>query len=219
MNVFNLEPKDYARIRRAMQDAIALDEAPPELADAIRARVRAEAAAPAPLRRTRWLLAAAAGLLVATAGLAVLLSPSGPSASLLRAGVAHHVHCGAVRPPPAVPRARDATAAELGPRYAGLLSVVEASAPAGSQIVDAHVCRSGSRSYVHLVCRGDDGLVSVMVTSRSAELAGAADGTTEIDGVAVVALATRDHVTFVVGGRAAAGLASAVRDRLARIEA
>jgi hypothetical protein len=221
VNIINLEPKDWSRVRRAMQDAIAQQDAPPELAAAISARIRAESGTNSSRGAVRWLMAAAAAVVLATAGIAVHLSTgSGPgSADLARVGLAHHVHCGAVRPLP-VPRPDDAAlAAAVGPDLGGLVRLVSAHADEGYELVDAHRCRSIGRDYVHLVCRSGSGLVSVMVPARDGELATGTGGTTVLDGISVAALPTRNHVTFVVGTDAdVRNLGVSVRDHVAVAE-
>jgi hypothetical protein len=55
---------------------------------------------------------------------------------------------------------------QLGPAYSGLLPVVEAHVPSGFRVVLAHRCSYKGRNYVHLIARGGDRLISLVITKR-----------------------------------------------------
>ena len=221
MNITNLEPKDWPRVRRAMQDAIAREDAPPELAAAIGARLRAAESAGRKPGAVRWLMAAAAAIVLATAGLAVHLSDraSGLAPAIAAAGHRHHVHCAVERPARPGVRDTDEPSGTLGRRLDEIVRIVTAHAGEGYELLEGHVCRSSGRQYAHVICRSESGIVSVMVTARDGELATGAGGTTSVDGVTVAALPTRDYLTYVVGAPADADrLAISVRDVVATLE-
>jgi hypothetical protein len=173
--------EDGVRLKAMVKSAAGAAEAPPELRNRIRARIRAEA--PTALLSTAWkpLAAAAAFVLVfAGAWVAVWQSGGGPAgaepsvargkaeddASFLEVGSTQHDRCTNALPPPEVPIELEQMEAQLGPEYANLAPLVRGRIPGDLSLVDAHVCSSDNRDFAHLVLRRGESLVSVLVTER-----------------------------------------------------
>src|SRR5262249_15532286 len=100
----------------------------------------------------------------------------------------------------------------LGPQYAGLIAVVREHIPGALTLVDAHRCSSNGRQFVHVVLRGDTGLVSLLVTARgdsalpredaidAVEVSGLRISSTNEDGLGVSGFATPEYRVYVVSG-------------------
>jgi anti-sigma factor (TIGR02949 family) len=92
-------------------------------------------------------------------------------ASVLEIGVADHVQC-AIKGHnyPEVAKSPAQLRTQLGPRYAGLLEVVQQKLP-GFEVLEAHVCSipASPRKYVHFITRGRGTILSVILTHRDGE--------------------------------------------------
>lgn len=171
------------RIRAALKRAIDRgDGASDELRDRIQAMLREEAA-PRANRHTWWYAAAAAALLLFGAGAwmvarigavsggnsapVIARSAQPPDAAVLQVGLAHHVHCVNMVPPPETPGTDASMQERLGPEYAGLVEAVRRQLPGELTIVDAHRCSSQNRRYLHVVARHGGDIVSILVTKRA----------------------------------------------------
>jgi hypothetical protein len=124
----------------------------------------------------------------------------------------HHVHCVGDGPLGAEVPSPEALEANLGPEYAGLVAISRAHIPGELALVDAHECRSNGRRFVHIVMRGDDGLVSLLVTDRGETVLPREDaiGAVEASGLhlhaahegslGVSGFVTSEHLVYVVSG-------------------
>ena len=133
-------------------------------------------------------------------------------ATVLTLGVSDHLHCAIKgRNYPEVAHLPDELAKKLGPRYAGLLPVVQANLP-GFQILEAHICSvpGSPRKYVHFIARGRGTILSVILTRRKGESLSAGRllvATTsggvhlydaKLECMSVVGFETTDYFGFVV---------------------
>ncbi len=250
------------RLRASMRRAVRAEGAPDSLRDAIVGAIRSDdarlQAAPPARKRTRW-LAVAAGLVIAAGGTiagfelrSALERRPAPAAAaevahvnavavddqILRVGLGDHAHCALQRELPTTPRALSDMRQSLGSGYAGVLDVVMDAMPAGFHMVEAHVCGFQSRRFVHVICRSDATILSIVVTRKNGEafdpagvFAVLAGSGVQIyratqQGLQIDGFETHDHLAFVVSGlsaeqnfRVASEMAPNLRTVLASSEA
>jgi anti-sigma factor (TIGR02949 family) len=158
------------RLRDALRRAASNQLVPEELSQSIQNKIRArQPGLMGGLPRLSWALASVVVLVVAGIVAQQWLSIERGRrvvASVLAIGVADHVQCAIkghnypeVANPPEVLRKK------LGPRYAGLLDVVQGKLP-GFEVLEAHICSipGSSRKYIHFITRGRGTILSVVMT-------------------------------------------------------
>jgi anti-sigma factor (TIGR02949 family) len=229
------------RVREALRKAVAAQLPPEGLGEAIHERLRN--LQPGYFRQSwsrNWVLAVAALVLVIFAGavgqqwLQVRRGRRLVS-SILLLGVSDHLHC-AIKGHnyPEVANPPDLLRAKLGPRYEGLLQIVESRLP-GFQVLEAHICTvpGSPRKYVHFIARGRGTILSVILTKREREslpggrflVAKVAGGATlykaRLGGMDVAGFESKGYFGFVVSDlgqkevmQIATGLAPALRKAL-----
>ncbi|HYK90116.1 MAG TPA: zf-HC2 domain-containing protein [Acidobacteriota bacterium] len=213
------ELESLMRVRDALRDAVGKKLPPEHLSAAVRARIKSARPAFFPFLQAApaWAIALASIAFVILAGVAGqqwLKVRSGRQmiAAVLTLGVSDHLHC-AIRAHnyPEVAHLPDELSKKLGPRYAGLLPVVEAKLP-GFQILEAHICSvpGSPRKYVHFIARGRGTILSVILTRRAGEslpagrfLVASTSGGVDLydatlEGMGVVGFETTDYLGFVV---------------------
>jgi anti-sigma factor (TIGR02949 family) len=94
-------------------------------------------------------------------------------ASVLAIGVSDHIQC-AIKGHnyPDIANPPEKLRQKLGPKYAGLLEVVQQKLP-GFEVLEAHVCSipGSPRKYIHFITRGRGTILSVILTrSEGAQL-------------------------------------------------
>ena len=175
-------------------------------------------------RRPAWLaVAAAIALAVSTAGYQVghlrnsvsaqdeyIGKISGETAPIIRVGLKDHVHCAVFRKFPLNPPTVDEMAAKLGPEYADLIPAVQAQVPPEMKVVLSHKCRYNGRQYVHLVARGGDHLISLVIAKRGEGEAFEGDLKAVVNGAegalysagereyAIAGFETRQHLVYLI---------------------
>lgn len=87
---------------------------------------------------------------------------------LMRVGLGDHVHCTVFRKLPKQAPTLDALVQTMGPKFSGLLPIVQSKMPGPYQVVMAHQCRYQGRRFVHIAVQGDSKLISLVI-SRKAE--------------------------------------------------
>ncbi|MFN2454483.1 MAG: anti-sigma factor [Pyrinomonadaceae bacterium] len=128
----------------------------------------------------------------------------------------------------------------LGAAYEKLLPLTQAQAGDAYEIVAAHHCDVGKRSFTHLILRNGDAILSLVITRKKGEAFPADGGSSlavlrpsgvplyqgRLQNFAVAGFETPSHLAFVVSNlsaednlRIAAHLAPSVRDFLAGLEA
>jgi hypothetical protein len=173
-----------AALRKRMRTVARDVEIPRELGDRIRFSVSQEAAkgyrTSVPYGRS--LLAIAAAAVMAAAGFyywpaqdarpvheetqaEFIARVAKPLPPVMRVGLTQHVHCGVFREyPPIAPKLID-MAREQGLSPA-LINAVETNTPQGCHVVMAHQCSYNGRTYTHVIARGDNRLMSLLITQR-----------------------------------------------------
>ena len=205
-------------LKERLQSAVRGVEPPADLEASIRARLR-EPRRP-PLRM--YSLAAAAVLLVIAgssyfaaykrgyfrtspqAQESYIASISGSVGTFMQVGLGDHVHCAVYRKYPKNPPTLEQMAASVGPQYASIIPIVRENVPADYRIILAHRCTYHGRQFVHVVLRGHDRLLSVILTRKSLT-----DGFSDqelgpvirevgIQLFHIAAFDTRDHMVYVI---------------------
>lgn len=178
-----------ARLKQRVKSAVAADDVPLELANAVRGRLRHEHRSFFAGDSARWMMAAAAVLVLAIVGIAGLrwarTLPAGDSGmiaavsdrvqEILRVGLVDHVHC-------AILSKRwqqfvsfeemeaDKSSRGLGEEFIALVPAVQEKLGAAYRIVNGHHCVANGRRYAHLILTAQDGtLLSVIVTEKQNE--------------------------------------------------
>jgi hypothetical protein len=177
------------------------EQAPPELVAALRSRLRTERPSFFAFNTVRWMMAAAAVLLLAIVGVGglqwarivqfggddgVFPSLSARAQELLRVGLIDHVHCTIIAQQWKrfmsfdEMKARTGRSA-LGPEFIALVPAVEAKLGSEYKLVLGHRCVANNRRYVHLILTGNKGvLLSLVITEKNNE------SFTQSDAVAVM---------------------------------
>ncbi len=214
-----------SRLRSAVRTAARAESAPDELRDRILGSVRAPVEVETPARDSRrWLAVAAAVVLLAGGGLVAMRAWRGADqgatiqralatdASILKIGLGDHAHCAMQRKLPDVPPTSEALRAVMGPEYEGLVDTLAARMPPGFQMLVAHTCHYQSRPFVHVICRNDETILSIVVTRKSGEAfdpagvfavlegSGVPVYRGSMQGMEIDGIETRDHLAFVVSG-------------------
>jgi len=179
-----------ARTKQLVRDAVTKEQAPPELVAALRSRLRTERPSFFAFNTVRWMMAAAAVLLLAIAGVgtlqwagivrfagddAVFPNVSARVQELLRVGLVDHVHCTIVAQQWKKFLSLDEMRAKtdrsaLGPEFIDLVPAVEAKLGSEFKLVLGHRCTANNRRYVHLILNGKNAvLLSIVMTEKNNE--------------------------------------------------
>jgi hypothetical protein len=179
-----------ARTKHLVRDTVAKEQAPPELVAALRSRLRTERPGFFAYNTVRWMMAAAAVLLVAIVGVGslqwahivqfggdegVVPTLSARVQELLRVGLVDHVHCAIVSQQwkrfISFDEMKASTSRQaLGPEFIDLVPAVEAKLGSEYQLVQGHRCVANHRRYVHLILTGKKGaIVSLVITEKNNE--------------------------------------------------
>ena len=179
-----------ARMKQVVRGAVKAEQAPPELITALRGRLRTERPNFFAYNTARWMMAAAAVLLLAIAGVAtlqwgrilqfgaddgVLQTVSARVQSILRVGLVDHVHCAILSQRWKRFVSFDDMKAEtgrqaLGPEFIDLVPAVAAKLGAGYKLVQGHRCIANHRQYIHLIFTGNKGIIlSLIITEKNNE--------------------------------------------------
>jgi hypothetical protein len=193
--------EDRARMKQFVRDAVKAEHAPPELVAALRDRLRTERPGFFAYSTARWMMAAAAVLLLAIAGIAglqwgrivqfgiadnVFHTVSTGVQNILRVGLVNHVHCTIVlqrwKRFMSFDEMKAATGRQaLGPEFIDLVPAIQAKLGAEYKLVQGHRCAANRRQYIHFILTGDDGaIVSLVITEKQNE------SFTQEDAIAVV---------------------------------
>jgi hypothetical protein len=182
--------EDRVRTKQLVRDAVTREQAPPELIAALRSRLRTERPSFFAFSTARWMMAAAAVLLLAIVGVGTLqwariLQFGGdagvfPTVSarvqeLLRVGLIDHVHCAILSQRwkrfVSFDEMKASTGRQaLGSEFIGLVPAVEAKLGAEYKLIQGHRCVANHRQYVHLILTGNKGaIVSLVITEKNNE--------------------------------------------------
>jgi hypothetical protein len=157
--------------------------------------------------------------------------------AILNLGVAVHIHCaidthiadGTFTP--------EKMALAMGPRYIGLVSLLEKTLPKDFLVRAAHQCNFGGRNYVHIIIKKQAKILSLIITRKEGRAFPLSSRGHVVDvlgmplhqaflrNLEVAGFETREHLGFVVSGldreqtyRVASDLAPAVREYLRKLE-
>jgi hypothetical protein len=135
--------------------------------------------------------------------------------AIMRVGLGDHLHCAHFRKIPQGAPSSEEMAAQMGPEYAALIPAMREAVPRGHHMVMAHQCKYRGRKFVHMVVRGDNRLLSLVVARKqpgeslaSPELAAIRNAAgipiygATADRFEVAAFEAGDHLAFVVSDMA-----------------
>lgn len=149
---------------------------PADLSARIRTKLDGEA------RGWRWnysLVAVAAAVILTVGGYELTRAPrmeseeallgrlSALTSPILRVGLQDHIHCAMFQKYPAQGPTLEQLTTQLGSDFSGLVKIVQAHAPQGLHVIEAHHCSFGERKYIHVVARQGEQLLSLVITLRS----------------------------------------------------
>ena len=177
-----------ARTKQLVRDAVTKEQAPPELAAALRSRLRTERPIFFGVNTVRLMMAAAAVLLLAIVGVGSLtrIGPFRGDDSvfptltarvqeLFRVGFMDHVHCAILsqrwKQFVSFDEMKASTGREaLGPEFIDLVPAVEAKLGSEYKLVQGHRCEANHRRYVHFILTGEKGaIVSLVISEKNNE--------------------------------------------------
>jgi mycothiol system anti-sigma-R factor len=192
------------RMKQLVRNAVTREEAPLELAAALRDRFRSERRSFFAHDTARWMMAVAAVLILAIAGVealrwdrvirfgsddSVFQTVSARVQEILRVGLVDHLHCAILAEKWKVFVSFDEIKANtrrsaLGPEFIDLVPAVQAKLGSDYKIVDGHRCTANNRQYIHLILTGSEGrslkIVSLVITEKKNE------SFTQADAIAVM---------------------------------
>jgi hypothetical protein len=180
-----------AQMKQRIKDAVTSQEAPPELVAALRSRLQRENRSFFSVDTARWMVAAAAVVLLAIGGLSAALRwssslPFGANKGvfhtvssrvqdILRLGLIDHVHCTILfeqwKKFLSFDEMKTRTGrSALGPEFIELIPVVQAKLGADFKIIQGHRCSADRRRYIHIIVQGEGNtLLSVVITEKNNE--------------------------------------------------
>jgi hypothetical protein len=188
-------------MKQLVRNAVTREEVPLELAATLRNRFRSERRSFFVHDTARWMMAAAAVLILAIAGVAALRwdrvvrfggddsvfqAASAQLQEILRVGLVDHLHCAILAEKWKVSVSFDeiktnTRRSALGPEFIDLVPAVQAKLGSGYKIVDGHRCTANNRQYIHLILTGSgDRILSLVITKKTNE------SFTQADAVAVM---------------------------------
>jgi hypothetical protein len=182
-------------MKRLVQDAVSREQAPPELVAALRSRIHKEQRSFFSSDTARWMMAAAAVVLLAIGGFSTLRwsgtlrfasedvvnNVSSRVQEILRVGLIDHVHCTILFKQWKRLLSFDEMKAKtgrsaLGPEFIDLVPVVQAKLGKNYKLIQGHRCSANRRQYVHFIVQGQgDILLSVVITQKQDESFSQAD--------------------------------------------
>ena len=179
-----------ARMKQLVKKVVTEEEAPLELAAALRDRFRTERRSFFAYDTARWIMAAAAVLVLAIGGVAALQwgrvtqlrggdgvfqAVSSRVQDILRVGLVDHVHCAILserwkRFVSFDEMKANTGRSALGPEFIDLVPAVQAKLGADYKIVEGHRCTANQRQYIHLILTGNkDTILSLVITEKKNE--------------------------------------------------
>jgi mycothiol system anti-sigma-R factor len=224
------------QLKNSLRRAILSDTIPPDLRAKIQQSIRGSSAS-----AYTGVLAAAAMLVVVIGvwgALRMWSDESGATASsgnanLMKIGLGNHIHCAIDAGFENRLFTDEEMAAKLGDEFAGLVALVREKISSTHRVTAGHRCKFNDRRFVHLILKGDQSTVSLVVTGKDGEsfsqkeagdfmrASGIDVYQSRMEGFEVAGFETRDYLAFVVSNLSrdqnsalARGLAPAVRDYL-----
>ena len=87
-------------------------------------------------------------------------------ATLMRVGLADHIHCSVFRKYSKNPPKLEDLGAKLGPQYKALIPVVQQHLPGNFRLMIGHECGYRGRKFTHLSLKSDSQLVSLVIVRK-----------------------------------------------------
>jgi hypothetical protein len=174
-------------MKQLVKQAVTKEEAPLELAMALRNRFRTERRSFFAFDTARWMMAAAAVVLLAIGTLftlqwgrvitlnrdkGVFQTVSARVGDLLRIGLIDHVHCAIISKQAKRLMSFDdmkskTSRGALGPEFISLVPTIQSKLGRDFQLVVGHRCTANHRRYVHLILTGkNDAILSIVITEK-----------------------------------------------------
>jgi anti-sigma factor (TIGR02949 family) len=223
---------ERARVRAQLKRVVLSQPAPESLRDRIKTDIRRERRASSILS-ARWLMAAAAVVVLAV-GLGIFLRsrndpsarllspiaevvPANNAAQILKVGFDGHVCCAIDHGMANRRFTVEQMSEKLGPQYEGLVALVKATMPQDYDVVIGHRCHYQSREFIHLILRRNDEVVSLIVTRKGGqsfsaagavavmEAAGVPIYESPFNNLQVAGMETRDYLAFVISNDSQSG--------------
>jgi len=209
-----------ARTKQLVRNAVTKEQAPPELVAALRSRLRTERPSFFAFNTVRWMMAAAAVLLLAIVGVGslqwarivqfggdegVFPTLSARMQELLRVGLIDHVHCAIISQQwkrfISFDEMKASTGRQaLGPEFIDLVPAVEAKLGAEYKLVLGHRCVANHRRYIHLILTGEKGaIVSLVITEKNNESFSQSDAVTVIRASGIPIYRGRQGILEIAG--------------------
>jgi len=175
------------QIKQLVRNVVTREEAPIELVEALRGPFQTESRSFFAHDTAGWMMAAAAVVILAIGGVAVLQwdrivqpspgvgvfqSVSARVKEILRVGLADHLHCAIVseRWKQFVSLGEMKTAegsSALGTEFIELVPAVASTLGTDYTVVGGHRCTAGDRKYIHLIMTGSKGaILSLVITEK-----------------------------------------------------
>ena len=186
-----LESRD--RMKHLVRSAVTREEVPLELAATLRNRFRSERRSFFVHDTARWMMAAAAVLILAIAGVAALrwdrvirFGGDARVQQLLRIGLVDHLHCAILAEKWKTFVSLDEIKTNthdsaLGSEFVDLVPAVQAKLGPDYKVVDGHRCTANNRQYIHIILTGNEQrILSLVITEKKNE------SFTQADAVAVM---------------------------------
>ena len=209
-----------SRMKQLVKNAVSAEEAPPELAAALRDRFRSERRSFFGYDSARWMMAAAAVLVMAIGGVAALQwgrviqlrsgdgvfqTVSARVQEILRIGLVDHVHCAILserwrRFVSFDEMKADTGRSALGAEFIDLVPVVQARLGPDYKMVEGHRCTANHRPYIHLILTGNkDTILSLVITEKKGESFTQADAVAVMNASGVPIYRDRQGVLEIAG--------------------
>jgi len=174
-------------MKQLVRNAVTREEVPLDLVEALRGRFQKESRGFFAHNTAGWMMAAAAVLILAIGGVAVLrrdrvVRPSNRGGvfqtvstrvkELLHVGLADHLHCAIVSEQwKQFVSLDEMKAAEgssaLGTEFIELVPAVASILGTDYTVVGGHRCTAGDRKYIHLIMTGSEGaILSLVITEK-----------------------------------------------------
>ena len=176
-----------ARMKELVKNAVNTQNAPPELVAAVQARLHTERPGFFGLNIARWMMAAAAVLLLAIVGIGslqwgrviqfpgdddIFQTVSARVQDILRVGLVDHVQCVILaqqwkRFVSFDEMKANTRPSALGPEFIDLVPALESKLGSQYRLTLGHRCVVNDRQYIHFILTGSNGiLLSVVITKK-----------------------------------------------------
>ena len=87
--------------------------------------------------------------------------------TLMRVGLGDHIHCAVFRKYPKEAHPVSHFINDLGPKYSGLLPIVQKYVPQEYTLREAHQCRYHGRRFVHFAAKDDSKILSLVIVRKN----------------------------------------------------